>query len=234
MDLNDYYEVVAPATDPSGGYFQASVTGVGSGGVAAQVYSAFDNGMLLLADGAPAGQSTFFFWAARPGEHYRVRLYLAGALVPTYAYTFKASYTRIDDPFEPNDNSDAPASLTLGTEISAYFFAGYNSSSPPVPDQDWYAVTLAAGATTLTIRSVPHDLRMQFQVYDDKFSQIAATGSPGNNGGAGLDGAFTIVKPGTYRIGISAFSFVAGSVASRGTTLPDSFSRAYTLKVTQP
>ena len=98
MDVDDYYEVVAPAGDPSGGYFQASIAiQVGGGAVFAQVYSGFDNGPLLLADGAPAGQATFFYWAARPGERYLVRLYEGGGVVPTFKYSFKATYTRIAD-----------------------------------------------------------------------------------------------------------------------------------------
>jgi hypothetical protein len=233
-DLTDYYEVVVPATDPSGGYFQASVSGVGSGAVAAEVYSAFDNGRLLLADGADPGQDTFFFWAGRPGQHYLVRLYEAGAVVPTFDYRFKVTYTRIDDPSEPNDTSDTPARLVLGTPITAYFFAGFDSANPPVPDQDWYTVTLPAGGTTVSISPVPHDVRMQFQVYDANFIQLSATGAVGANPGAGLSGGFTVVNPGPHLIAISAFSFVAGSVAARGVMLPDSFTRAYTLKVTQP
>jgi hypothetical protein len=234
MDVDDYYEVVAPAGDPSGGYFQASITiQVGGGAVFAQVYSGFDNGQFLLADGAPAGQATFFYWAARPGERYLVRLYEGGGVVPTFKYSFKATYTRIADPYEPNDSSDAPVSLALGTPATAYFFAGYNMSSPPTPDQDWYQVTLAAGDTHVSITSVPHDLRMQYQVYDSHFVQVPATGFVGANAGADLDGGFT-AAPGVYRIGISAFSFVAGSVAGRGVTLPDSFTRPYMITVTQP
>lgn len=234
-DIVDYYEVVAPAGDPSGGYFQASVNiKVGGGAVFAQVYSAFDNGQLLLADGAAAGQATFFYWAARPGQRYLVRLYEGGGVVPTFGYSFKATYTRTADLYEPNDSSDAPASLALGTPATVYFFAGYDTSSPPTPDQDWYQVTLAAGDTHVSITSVPHDVRMQYQIYDSHFVQVAATGFVGANAGADLDGGFTAAAPGVYRIAISAFSFLAGSAAGRGVTLPDSFTRPYMITVTQP
>ena len=234
MDVDDYYEVVGPAGDPSGGYFQASVSiQVGGGAVFAQVYSGFDNGPILLADGAPAGQSTLFYWAARPGERYLVRLYEGGGVVPTFKYSFKATYTRIADAYEPNDTSDTPAVIALGTPATAYFFAGYNMASAPTPDQDWYQVTLAAGDAHVSITSVPHDLRMQYQVYDSHFVLVPATGFVGANAGADLDGGFT-AAPGVYRIAISAFSFVAGSAAGRGGMPPDSFTRPYMITVTQP
>ena len=233
MDIVDYYEVVAPPGDPSGGYFQASVSKVeSSGAVAAQVYSAFDNGQFLLADGAGPGQSTFFYWAARPGQHYLVRLYEAGGVVPTFKYSFKATYTRIADEYEPNDTSDTPSSLTLGAPAIGYFFSGYDSSNVPVLDQDWYQVRLAAGTAHVGITSVPHDLRIQFQVYDSHFVQIAATGFVGANAGAEIDGSFTALD-GVYRIAISAFGF-AGGVAGRGVDMPDSFTRPYMITVTQP
>jgi hypothetical protein len=235
MDINDYYEVVAPPGDPSGGYFQASIASKpGGGAVFGAVFSAFDNGMLLLADGADPGQSTFFFWAGKPGQHYLVRLYEGGVVVPTFQYTFKVTYTRIADELEPNDTSDTPAPLALGAPTTAYFFAGYNSSLPTA-DQDWYSVMLGAGTTHVTIDPVPHDVRMQFLVYDSHFQQVTTTGSPGMNLGASiLNGAFTISQPGIYRIAVQAFSFVAGSVANRGVVLPDSFTRPYTITVTQP
>jgi hypothetical protein len=48
-------------------------------------------------------------------------------------------------------------------------------------------------------------------------------------------GRFTAPGPGKYRIEIQFFSFVAGSVAgSSPTMLPDSFTKPYTLTVTQP
>jgi len=236
VDLTDYYEVVAPATDPSGGYFQALVSKVGSGAVAAEVYSKSDSGRLLLADGADQGQDTTFFWAARPGQHYLVRLYVAGAVLPAYAYTFKATYTRIDDPYEPNDSSDTPTTIALGTPAAAYFFNGFSSAAAPTPDQDWYVVTLAQGPATVVIQPVPHDLRIQFQVYyEPTFVQVAATNFVGANAGAAItNGGFTASMPGRYLIEVSAFGFAAGSVAARGTVLPDSFTRGYTLTVTQP
>lgn len=233
MDIVDYYEVVAPPGDPSGGYFQASVSKVAGGGtVFAQVYSAFDNGQLLLADGAAPEQLTFFYWAAHPGEHYLVRLYEGGGVVPTFKYSFKATYTRIADEFEPNDTSDAPSPVMLGAPATAYFFSGYNSSSVPVLDQDWYQVRLAAGNTRVSITSVPHDLRIQFQVYDSHFVLVPATGFVGANPGAEIEGAFT-ASDGVYRIAISAFGF-AGGVAGRGVMLPDSFTRPYMITITQP
>jgi hypothetical protein len=233
-DPSDYYELVAPATDPSGGYFQASLTKVGAGAVHAEVYSPADSGRLLLADTASTGQLSSFFWAARPGQHFLVR-FVEATVVPTFDYSFKVSYTRIDDPLEPNDDSDTPAPIALGTPITAYFFDGFSSSAVPAADQDWYAVTLAAGTTSVAITSVPHDLRMQFVVYDAaSFVQVSATGFVGANSGASLNGSFTADKSGTYLIGIQAFSFLAGSVAGVGTTLPDSFTRPYTLTVTQP
>jgi hypothetical protein len=234
-DTIDYYEVVAPPGDPSGGYFQGAVTNVGNGVVFADIYSTVDNGRLLLADGASVGESTFFYWAGRPGQHYQVRLYEGSGVAPTFDYTLKVTYTKIDDRFEPNDTSDAPASLVAGTPTTAYFFSGFNSAQSPTPDQDWYAVTLNPGAVTVGINPAPHDVRMQFLVYDAAtFVQVSATGNVAPNPGAAITtGAFTSAG-GQYLIQIQAFAFAVTSVAGRGSVPPDSFLHAYTLTVSQP
>ena len=146
-----FYEVTAPAGGPgnmAGGYFTASLTGVGTGTISAQVISSFDNGVILPYNTITVGQSIFFYWSARAGQKYYVEVsaYAGSSNRPPYKYTFRADYTPIADPYEPNDTSDTPAPITVGTPVTAYYFAGHKLASIAAAEyQDWYQVVLAPG-----------------------------------------------------------------------------------------
>jgi hypothetical protein len=232
---NDYYAITAPAGDPGGGYFQGAVTGVGTAGaVHVSIYSTADDGIIRTIDLAAAGQGTFFYWSASPGQTYRVLVYEAGPATGTFPYTLTLTYHKVDDPYEPNDTRDDPAPIALGAPVTAFFFTGYVYSQIAAADQDWYSVELAAGTVTLNVGNVPSDLRMQVQLLDS--TRAPQTTFVGLGAGSDVHGTFTVPAgaAGTYYFIVQPFSFVVGSSSGAGPVPPDSFTRPYTLKVTQP
>jgi hypothetical protein len=229
---SDYFAITAPASDAAGGYFVLSTTNVGAGVVHVEVFSAADNNRIGFSDGAGAGGSSLFYWAAHPGQTYHARA--SGSGSPAFEYTFAVSYTKIADPFEPNDTRDTPAPITTGQSIHAYFFSGFVSSAP-VTDQDWYSINLTAGSAMLSLTNVATNERLEVDLYNaaDELMKIGVSA----NLGSGVIQPFTVPTTGTYRIVVVPFSFTPGTqqgAVSTVTDVIDSFTRPYTLLVTQP
>jgi hypothetical protein len=61
-----------------------------------------------------------------------------------FKYTLHVDYSRINDPFEPNDTTDAPATITVGTPVTAYYYTGYQQYQIAATEfADWYQLELA-------------------------------------------------------------------------------------------
>jgi len=227
---DDYFALTAPQGDLAGGYYQLRITSATAGYVHVSVYSATDNGRIGLNDGSSAGESSYFYWAALPGQIYHVRTSGGGATTP-FAYTFTVSYTKIDDPYEPNNDRESPKPITLGQTVTAYFFSGFASSTASV-DEDWYSIDLAAGPATATITSVATNERLFLELVNANFetSRLGSSVSMGSN----INAPFTVPAAGKYSIVVSPQSFVAASQQGKEMNVIDSFMRPYKLLVTQP
>jgi len=227
----DYFKLTAPPGDVSGGYYQLSITNVGAGVVHANIYSATNNGRIGFTDGASAGESSFYYWAASPGQIYHVRTEGSTTNTP-FAYTFTVTYTKIEDPYEPNnDRDDPPRPITLGQTVSAYFFAGYTSNTATV-DEDWYSIDLAAGPASAKITNVASKVRLQIDLIngDLERTKLGQSLTQGSN----VSVMFTVPVAGKYTIAVSAYSFTPGEQQGASVDVPDSFTRPYQLIVTQP
>jgi hypothetical protein len=226
----DYFALTAPPGDLSGGYYQLRITNVGAGYVHLVVYSKTDNGRIGGTDGADAGESSFFYWAALPGQIYYVRTYGGGSTMP-FAYTFTVSYTKVDDPYEPNNDRESPKPIPLGQMVTAYFFSGFAAAIASV-DEDWYSIDLAAGPATATLTSVATNERLLLDLVNDDFesTRLGSSVSMGSN----VNAPFTVPTAGKYSIVVKPQSFVALSQQGASMTVIDSFTRPYKLVVTQP
>jgi hypothetical protein len=232
----DFYEMVAPAGDLSGGYYQASITDVGTGAIRAVVYTATDNGMIHQVSTSTQGGSLFFYWAAAPAQKYRIAINGSANASAPYKYTFQIQYTRVNDTFEPNDTRDVDASkmLTLGTPITAYYFTGYKSMTINVPDyQDWFALDLAAGMATVKIDNPITNWRPMFEIIDALGNPLSDAREVASTAGASIDHPFMVTTAGKYRAVIQGYGNQAVDEADNGTTLPDNFTRPYTLTISQ-
>src|SRR5439155_19376766 len=127
------------------------------GKVGVTTYAASDKTIILEGFIPPYyGGSAFSFFAAAPGQHYRVLISHGGAGYEwraPFRYTIKATYTKLNDSYEPNDNRAASRSITVGQPITAYSFAGFTTGHTvngdwrvgSEPTSDWYKVDVAAG-----------------------------------------------------------------------------------------
>jgi hypothetical protein len=231
----DFYEVVVPASDLAGGYYQASITDVGEGSVRAIVYTASDNKIIHQAPGSN-GASLFFYWAAAPEQKYRIEVTRAGNFVAPYDYTLKIQYTRINDTFEPNDTSvgDAPKLVTLGMPITAYFFTGFKEMTINAADyEDWFLLDLAAGMTTVKVDTVATDARLMFEMIDSGGNPVSAARKVASAAEATIDHSFMVTTAGKYRAVIRGYANQSIDEADNAMMVPGNFTNPYTLTVSQ-
>jgi hypothetical protein len=230
----DFYELTAPAADLAGGYYTAAVSDVGDGRVEVKVYTASDNANLLdNAYTTERGASLSFFWAAAPGQKYRISVARFQVADAPFKYTFKADYTKVSDAFEPNDTRDQARPIALGTPVSAALFAGHKGQEVAATAfEDWYQATLASGKLTVKLENVPTDVRAEVRLVDPA-GQPLDPRAQSLDAGAGLTLTRDALPAGTYKVVVAIYA-VAPLTAGRGMTVPDSYTRSYKLTVTQP
>jgi hypothetical protein len=231
----DLYLLAAPGMPASGGYFQAALSEVGAGQLEIAVLSDRDDGRLLGAvrsfdEGAPL----FVYWAAAPGERYRVSVSHFGTGSAPFAYTLRATFTAVEDSYEPNDVREQSRPLALGVTARPFFFAGFSARDIESDAyDDWYEVELGARPVTVALGDVPADVGPQLRLFD------AAGTERGSRINSEPGGTVTLTAPvtaaGKHRIQVSIFSVrpaAAGESRMAG-VVPDSFTRPYSLLVSQ-
>jgi hypothetical protein len=237
---SDYYELVAP-NDPAGGYFQVAITDVGPDKIGATTFAASDNTIILDPLGAAdQGASLNLFFAAAPGQHYRVRIAYGTydfLYKQPFRYTIKATYTKVSDAYEPNDTRASARPIALGTPISAFSFAGFttghagfaNGTHGAAPTADWYKVDAAAGMLKATVENTAGDLRIGLFVYDSLGTERGRADSVTFGAGASL---MVPTMAGSYFVQV--VSGDQGPVAAGASAnVSPSFTTPYTLTVTQ-
>jgi hypothetical protein len=230
----DFYETTSPSSNPAGGYYQGAITDVGAGTVDVKVYTASDNAPLLQGTfTVDAGASLFFYWAAAPGQTYRVAVAPFNPFSGAFLYTFKATYTAVTDAYEPNDTAAQAKPIAVGTPISALFFTGHKAATI-TPDEwkDFYSFDLAAGMVTIKIDQVPSMVRPEVELYDGAGNRIGPARMFNNTPGGNID-VTTAVARGPHRLEVRIFT-LAPDTADEGMMVPDHFTKPYRLTVSQP
>jgi hypothetical protein len=229
----DFYETSAPAS-PAGGYYQGAITDVGSGTVDVKVYTASDNAPLLQGTfTVDPGASLFFYWAAAPGQTYRVAVSPFNPFTGPFLYTFKATYTAAVDAFEPNDTRAQAKPITVGVPISALFFAGHKRSTVSDDEfKDFYSFDLNAGMVTLKIDNVPSMVRPEVLLYDGANNSIGPARMFNNTPGGSIDVSTTVAR-GPHTLEVRVFT-LAPETADDKMAVPDHFTQPYRLTVSQP
>jgi hypothetical protein len=236
----DHFLIEAPAGDTAGGYYQIALTDVGElGRVGVTLYAASDNTVVLepLAS-LNLGSSVFLHFSAAPGQRYRVLVNSGPDFKTPFRYTVTATYTKIDDPYEPNDSRAAAKPIAVGTPITAYLHAGFktghiiydNGRIGPTATDDFYKVTLGPGMVTAVVDNAASDLRVVLTVYDGLGTQRGQADS--SNGGAGARVMIPVMTPGDHYVLVSAFGNGPLSAAPGQTPSP-SLTMPYQLTVTQ-
>ena len=233
----DLYALTAPATPAGGGYFQAALTEVGAGQLEVAVFAVSDESRLLSGVRTfDEGGSLFFYWAAAPGQQYRVSVSRFGAGAAAFAYTFKATYTGVEDLFEPNDVRDQARPLPLGMTARAFFFAGFAGRDiAPTAYDDWFLVPLVAGRVNIALTEVPTDVGPQVRLFGPDGGERASRLNSEPGGSVTLDAVIPPATAGMHRLQVTIFSVrpAAAAESTSAGTLPDSFTRSYSLRVSQ-
>jgi hypothetical protein len=233
VDDVDMYQFTSPATDPAGGYFTISFDDVGAGGyVDATVYAVSDNTEIFNEYSADDGGPLHMYFAAAPGQQYRMAVAVFSGFRAAFKYTMTATYTKIADTFEPNDTRAAAKPITLGVPVTGYLVSGYRSSTLSSDESfDYYKVTLPAGATTVKLTDPPTNILGELTLLDSDGAEIANEYS--NTKGANVTIAGKVVTSGEHVVKVSIFSAAPESLGI-GIVLPDHFTHTYTLTVQQP
>lgn len=226
---HDFYRVTVPA-DAAGGILKIAVTEVGAFRADATLYSSSDFAELEASTGGTNAQSVFFYVATTPGASYQLEMaaWSPSSSMPASRYTVRATYTALPDPTEPNDTRFDAKTITVGTPVEGYLFAGYASAQAGSFD-DYYKVTLAAGSATMNLDVVPANLTTQIWLYDPNgvMLKTASTSTPG--GGLTVTNAVTA---GDHYVRVGLWSNVNTQVGAT-MAVPDNFTRPYRFTVTQ-
>lgn len=226
---NDWYEFTVPS-DPAGGYVKVEYTNVGAFSVFSEFYNAADNGMIGQEYADNDGQNLTLWFSVAPGNKYRVNTHSFISTSSDQKYTMKASYTKVDDTFEPNDTQATAKPLTLGTPVNAYMFTGYKGGSIGEAEYaDWYSVTLAGTTINASIENVPTDVEIYMELFDAGGTSILY--EIGANPGANKTLTKTGLTAGTYSLLLKPFAPNSSMSYGKGATPPDHFTRAYKLTV---
>jgi hypothetical protein len=171
----DFYEFTTPDLPAAGGVVVVSLTEVAGGGVDSAAYAAADNGS-IQGNAGGGGAAVFYWFAAVPSAKYRldVKRYLGGTAA--VAYKLKAVYSPVNDTYEPNDVRTQGPSITVGTPVSSYLFAGYANSTGLAANawEDWYKVSLADGSITIALADLASDMNGAVTLYDNLGVQVAS------------------------------------------------------------
>jgi hypothetical protein len=234
----DFFEVRSPA-DPAGGYFAGALTEVGPGTIEVKVYSASDNAALLEnVQSLDEGASVFFYWAAAPGQTYRVAVGRFGGGASPFPYSFTASYTAVVDAFEPNDTNAQAAMITPGSAVSARMFAGHRAKLVTREEYfDWYRFQAAPGTVTVTIDDVPSNVSLLAELQGPAGSAINPSRGQEFNDTAGgrVQATFPVGAGGAHQLRVELWANRTDTAAQVNTPrVPDNFTRSYRLTVAQP
>lgn len=228
----DYYEIVAP-NDAAGGVIKADFTNVGAtGNLNIKIFSVTDNGEMYNHYGSANGQSQSVWFSAAPGQKYRIEVSTFGASDENaYKYDMKVSYTKIDDPSEPNQTKDEAKPLTKGVATEAILSSGLKGARPVDTDiDDYFSVDLVPGKASVRLENVPADLNAQWFVIDPT-GKVVTNKYGGNDGASVINDEVQIEVAGKHIIRVNAFHApeVVGADA-----VPASYTQKYKLTVAQP
>ena len=148
--------------------------------------------------------------------------------MPASRYTVRATYTALPNPTEPNDTRFDAKTITVGTPVQGYLFAGYASVDEGSFD-DYYKVTLAAGSATVNLDIVPSNLASRIWLYDPNGVQLKTAST------STLGGGLTVTSPvtaGDYYVRVGLWTGVNTQVGNT-MAVPDNFTRPYRFTVTQ-
>jgi hypothetical protein len=231
-DELDFFEITAPVTDLAGGYVEVQLSNVKNGGLGEIIVtSSLDNGVIFDSYTTDPGANVSGWLTVTPGAKYRIQVNRFGGRGERFAYDLRAKYTPIADAFEPNNTKEDAKAIEVGKGIQASAAAHSAKTEVTETDEaDFYKVTLAAGAATVKMSSVPADFMCDVELLDAAGVRVAEKYQTDKGADCTLDA--TNLVGGSYLVKVHAF----GGVPVRGATgseVPAFVRLPYALAVTQ-
>jgi hypothetical protein len=232
-DDTDYYVFESPAGDPGGGYFEArilnpthrlevEVSTVGG----PRVYAYYEAA-------AKGGEPLNLRWATAPGQKYTMWLDTGFQEGRNWSrYGFQVRYTRVEDPFEPNNSVAEARPIPLGMPVQAYFFAGNAASGTTSNADDYFSLDLQPGPVTVRLDQVPANIHPGLRLLGpDGFEVRGASGFyvAGFDHIPQIEGRAVIAAAGKHTIRVT---YSNATETTDGP--PSSWTRPYRLLATQP
>ena len=228
----DYYEFTTPPSPVDGGVLVIGITSVGTAGnIDSSVYTTSDNGEVQANYSTGSGASVFYWFNATSATKYQVTVHHFTSSSTATPYTLKVAYSSVDDVNEPNDQRAQSKSMTVGTPVHGFLYAGYSVSTGFTASawEDWYKITLAAGTATIALTDLASDVNGEIDFYDSLGASISSNYS--TTSGASVVLNRTGVTAGDYYLKISPFTLP--SSRGNGSVVPQYATQPYTLTVTQ-
>jgi hypothetical protein len=107
----------------------------------------------------------------------------------------RTTVTAEKDPHERNNERDAAATITAGSEVRAQLMVPYTTDADR-SSEDWYALDLGAGAHTVRVSAVAQEVYLSIDVLDG--SGVAVDSADAPNRGAIFDFDFEAKTAGTF------------------------------------
>jgi hypothetical protein len=231
-DELDFFEITAPAADVAGGVVEVQVTNVKNDGhPEIIVTSVVDNGVIFDAYTVDRGANVSGWLTVTPGAKYRIQVNRFGGAGDRFAYDIVAKYTPIKDTYESNNKKEDAKAIEVNKPIEGSA-AGHSAKADLEEGDadDWFKVTLGAGAATLKMTNVAADNLCDLQLFDangvkvDEKYQVTP--------GADCIMAATELTGGSYFVKLNTFS----GPPSRGEAnkpVPAFLTQSYVLEVQQ-
>jgi hypothetical protein len=206
------------------------LTDVGTGGsLRATLYAAANNGDITYEYNPTSGGSVFFLAGLRAGATFRLEVSKFGQVERPTPYNLLAAFTGVNDTFEPNDDRANAKTITAGTAVQGYLFAGFETTDDPdgtTAWDDWYKVTLGAGAGRFELTNLPIDIKGRVELYNALGESLGYQYSTTEGSSVIMEEAG--LAAGDYTIKVNAFSPPRPHVT--GSTAPNYMTHPYTLK----
>jgi hypothetical protein len=133
-----------------------------------------------------------------------------------------------NDDNEPNNSKDTATPIELDTTYSGQVLNPWVSDIDR-PNEDWFAVDLAAGQTTVTLTAVPSQGRIQgYRVVPSGASSSIGVSTVGATGSFTT---FTVTTPGIHYVEFVPYTDISGFSAG---AKPTYLTQQYSFRVTQP
>jgi len=230
----DFYEFTVPSA-PAGGYVKIQLTDVGSeGSLDATLYAAHDNGELEGNYNTTSGGSVFFYFAAKPGATFRLKVARFGGVAMPTAYRLTATFNPVPDANEPNDDNAHATALTVGTAINGYFFVGHEDSTAPADAawEDRFKVNLPAGDVTIALSNIASDISGSVKLFNPLGSEIGSKYDTTAGSSVVLKATIAAADAGDCYLVVQPFT--GGRTHGDGSTVPVFYTQPYSLLVTTP